>query len=89
MKFPLYKVLIMAPDDIADLMQFAKEVYKAVGGRECPIFKDADEFVIPSDFVKRAIAYWVEEGVMGRVLPGTNEVCITHEGVAEIASWRD
>jgi len=72
-----------------DLKQFAIEVYKAVGGRACPVYKNADDFGdgVPTNFIERALTYWVAEGVMQRMGLGTHEVCLTNEGVAEIKSW--
>ena len=70
-----------------ELKEFAKQVYEALAGRECPIFMDANQLGIPADFVEQAIDYWVEEGVMKRMGLGTAEVCLTHEGAAEIRSW--
>ena len=76
-------------DSIDDLRQFAREIYKAVDGRECPVFVDANELGPPEEFVQRAIDYWVEEGLMQRMGVGTAAVCLTHEGTAEISSWTD
>jgi hypothetical protein len=77
------------PADTDDLRQFAKEVYKALNGRECPTLIDAIEFGIPEEFMQQAIDYWVEEGFMERRGIGTAEVCLTHEGATEIGSWPD
>jgi hypothetical protein len=73
--------------DKENFSQFAREVYKAVGGREYPVFKDADDFGVSADLVTRAIEYWVGEGIMRRMGVGTNEISLTHEGLTEIESW--
>jgi hypothetical protein len=77
----------MAVPDMDKLRKFAKEVYRAVDGRECPVSIDAEQFGVPADFVERAITYWVGEGVMERMGLGTSEVCLTHEGAVAIQSW--
>jgi len=78
-----------AGNDNGNLKQFAIEVYKAVRGQACPAYTNADNFGegVPGDFIERAIAYWVAQGAMERMGLGTNEICLTEEGVTEIESW--
>ena len=75
--------------ELEDLKQFAREVYRVVKGKECPVSCDPLKFGagVPTDFIERAILHWEEEGVMKRTGLGELGVCLTPAGVAEIESW--
>ena len=75
--------------ELEDLKQFAREVYRVVKGKECPVSCDPLKFGagVPTDFIERAILHWEEEGVMKRTGLGELGVCLTPTGVAEIESW--